>query len=100
MLEATATNMEATVYGSIHDNYQYFAASPLSSEVARDPGGRSTCSSRDGGNQYGAWIFFRFLCEILTRHHPSSASPTLPINSQIWNRPRQAGNEERRDVLD
>ena len=29
-LEATATNMEADVYPAIHDNYQYFTASPLS----------------------------------------------------------------------
>ena len=60
LLEATATNMEATVYPSIHDNYQYFPASPLSKTQPWRP---IDLFQPQGANQYGVWIFFHFLCQ-------------------------------------
>ena len=60
LMEATATNMEATVYPSIHDNYQYFPASPLSKTQPWRP---IDLFQPNGANQYGVWIFFHFLCQ-------------------------------------
>jgi Family of unknown function (DUF6055) len=60
LLEATATNMEASVYPSIHDNYQYFPSSPISKSAPWRP---IDLFQPQGGNQYGVWIFFHFLCQ-------------------------------------
>jgi hypothetical protein len=60
LLEATATNMEATVYRTIHDNYQYFPSSPLSKSKPWRP---IDLFQTSGTNQYGVWIFFHFLCQ-------------------------------------
>ncbi len=60
LLEATATNMEATVYPSIHDNYQYFPSSPISKSQPWRP---IDLFQSQGTNQYGVWIFFHFLCQ-------------------------------------
>jgi hypothetical protein len=60
LLEATATNMEATVYPGIHDNYQYFPSSPLSKSAPWQP---IDVFQTKGTNQYGVWIFFHYLCQ-------------------------------------
>ena len=60
LLEATATNMEASVFPSIHDNYQYFPSSPLSKQQPWRP---IDLFQPSGINQYGVWIFFHFLCQ-------------------------------------
>ena len=86
-LEATATNMEATVYPAIHDNYQYFSSSPLrSSNGANDgPWWPVDLFSPSRLNQYGTWIFFRFLCEWATNpSHPISTQPNCDIVRQFW----------------
>jgi hypothetical protein len=84
-LEATATNMEATVYPSIHDNYQYFPSSPLSNTM---PWRAIDQFQTTGTNQYGSWIFFRFLCEWMTApspgNHPISTQPDCSIVRKIW----------------
>ena len=56
--------MEATVYPSIHDNYQYFPVQPDSPRSATLRYRSTSCQS-NGTNQYGSWIFFRFLCRVL-----------------------------------
>jgi hypothetical protein len=84
-MEATATNMEATVYPTIHDNYQYFPASPLSRSRPWRP---VDLFQPNGTNQYGSWIYFRFLCEWMTdpdpTHHPISTQPNCSILKDIW----------------
>ena len=80
-LEATATNMEADVYPAIHDNYQYFPASPLSKTKPHLPVDRWG----SGGTQYGSWIFIRFLEEFFsdtTHPLPAPADPTLV--HELW----------------
>jgi hypothetical protein len=80
-LEATATNMEADVYPAIHDNYQYFPASPLSKKNPDLPVDRWG----SGGTQYGSWIFIRFLEEFFsdtTHPLPAPADPTLV--HELW----------------
>jgi hypothetical protein len=79
-MEATATNMEATVYPSIHDNYQYFPSSPLSKA---NPWRPIDLFQSNGGNQYGVWIFFRFLCEIYTPH-PIVGQPDCTVVRRFW----------------
>jgi hypothetical protein len=84
-MEATATNMEATVYPTIHDNYQYFPSSPLSRSRPWRP---VDLFQPNGTNQYGSWIYFRFLCEWMTdpdpTHHPISTQPNCSILKDIW----------------
>ena len=60
LLEATATNMEASVFPSIHDNYQYLVSSPISKSTPWRP---IDLFQPQGSNQYGVWIFFHFLCQ-------------------------------------
>jgi hypothetical protein len=91
LMEGTAVNMEADVYPTIHDNFQYFTFSPL-----RSDNDSSRTSTSDGpwwpidmfdaqfGNQYGDWIFYRFLSEYFgSPTHPNPARDPL-INRQIW----------------
>jgi hypothetical protein len=86
LMEGTATNMEAAVYGSIHDNYQYFSSSPI----------QPTNNNSDGPwlpvdifgsqifNQYGSWIWYRFLEEYFgSPTHPSTLRDPA-INREIW----------------
>jgi hypothetical protein len=84
-LEATATNMEASVYPSIHDNYQYFTSSPISKTAPWRP---IDLFQPNGGNQYGVWIFFRFLCEWMTdpdpSSHPIAAQPGCSVVRDFW----------------
>jgi hypothetical protein len=91
LMEGTAVNMEADVYPTIPDNFQYFPASPL-----RPDNDSSRTSTSDGpwwpidmfdaqfGNQYGSWIFYRFLEEYFgsPTHPDPDRDPT--INRQIW----------------
>jgi hypothetical protein len=81
-LEATAVNMEATVYPGIHDNYQYFPSSPLSKS---NPWRPIDLFQTNGTNQYGSWIFFRFLCEIYTPH-PIVGQPDCSVVKDLWER--------------
>jgi hypothetical protein len=91
LMEGTAVNMEADVYPTIHDNFQYFEFSPL-----RPDNDSSRTSTSDGpwwpidmfdanfGNQYGDWIFYRFLSEYFgSPTHPNLARDPS-INRQIW----------------
>jgi hypothetical protein len=86
LMEATATNMEADVYPAIPDNFQYFQFSPLTSPNTVNDGPWWPIDMFDAqfGNQYGDWIFYRFLSEYF-------GTPGLPhtdrdpsINLQIW----------------
>ena len=81
-LEATATNMEADVYPAIHDNYQYFRASPLSKTQPNTPVDRWS----KAGTQYGSWIFFRFLAEYFSSPgvHPAASAPNPAFVHEIW----------------
>ena len=79
-LEATATNMEASVYPGIHDNYQYFRSSPISRS---NPWRPIDLFQPNGSNQYGVWIFFRFLCEIYTPH-PIVGQPDCTVVRRFW----------------
>jgi hypothetical protein len=81
-LEATAVNMEATVYPGIPDNYQYFPSSPLSKS---NPWRPIDLFQGNGTNQYGSWIFFRFLCEIYTPH-PIVGQPDCSVVKDFWER--------------
>jgi hypothetical protein len=86
LMEGTATNMEAAVYGSIHDNYQYFDASPLRPDNDNTDGPWWPIDMFDAqfGNQYGSWIWYRFLEEYYgsATHPDPDRDPT--INRQIW----------------
>jgi hypothetical protein len=86
-LEATATNMEADVYPTIHDNYQYFPLSPLSKTDPHRPIDRwGNSRTVFDGTQYGSWIFFRFLAEYFTNTtHPISTAPNPMFVREIWN---------------
>lgn len=80
-MEGSATNMEAQVYPTIRDNYQYFPSSPL----------RATNTDTNGPwvpidvfhpaarNHYGVWIFFRFLSE----YFGSATHPTATLDPSI-----------------
>jgi hypothetical protein len=85
-LEATATNMEADVYPSIHDNYQYFPLSPLSKSNPHRPIDRwGNSRTVFDGTQYGSWIFFRFLAEFFTdTTHPIATAPNPAFVHEIW----------------
>ncbi|MGH2995085.1 MAG: MXAN_6640 family putative metalloprotease, partial [Gaiellaceae bacterium] len=73
LMEGTATNMEAQVYPAIRDNYQYFRSSPLrpTNTDASGPWVPIDFFDPSARNQYGVWIFFRFLSEYF-------GSPTHP----------------------
>lgn len=58
-MEATATWAEDELYDDVDDNVQYLQNSPLTKP------GRPLDSYSDQGEQYGEWIFFRFLTESL-----------------------------------
>jgi hypothetical protein len=86
LMEATATNMEADVYPTIHDNFQYFVFSPLTNPNTQDDGPWWPIDMFDAqsGNQYGDWIFYRFLEEYIGS--PTHPDPTRnpAINRVIW----------------
>ena len=86
LMEATATNMEADVYPTIHDNFQYFVFSPLTNPNTQDDGPWWPIDTWDAqfGNQYGDWIFYRFLEEYIGS--PTHPNPTRnpAINRVIW----------------
>ena len=73
---------------SIHDNFQYFAASPLVIKT------NTACApvdlfDSDFGNQYGDWIFFRFLAEYFGgATHPIDGAPTLRSTARSGTRQR------------
>jgi hypothetical protein len=80
-LEATATNTEADVYPAIHDNYQYFPASPMSKSNPHRPVDRFASD----GTQYGSWIFIRFLAEYFTSPtHPIATAPDPAFVHTMW----------------
>jgi hypothetical protein len=86
-MEGTATNMEAVVYPGIPDNYQYFPSSPLRSRNGTTNGPWWPIDMFDPNrlNQYGVWIFFRFLCEDATSStHPITVEPDCAIVREIW----------------
>jgi hypothetical protein len=58
ILEGTATWIEDEVYPAINDNLTYLARS-----AATSPG--TPVDRGDGGFEYGAWLFFRYLSERL-----------------------------------
>ena len=72
LMEGTATWMEDEVFDGINDNLQYLRSSPLGANPwfpldLFDPNRR---------NQYGVWIFFRYLSEQFGR----------PVVRDIWSR--------------
>ncbi len=81
-LEATAVNMEADVYPAIHDNYQYFSASPISKSNPHRPIDRFASN----GTQYGSWIFIRFLAEYFSSPdvHPAPTAPNPTFVHEMW----------------
>jgi hypothetical protein len=91
LMEGTATNMEADVYGSIHDNYQYFVSSPLRPKNNANNGPWWPVDLFDAQPtdapyffHYGSWIFYRFLEEYFgDSNHPSNHRD-IAINRQIW----------------
>ena len=86
LMEGTATNMEASVYPTIHDNYQYFPDSPLSEDAPWVP--IDIFRGNAGAQQYGSWIFYRFLSEYFTAGgvgpYPISTAPSTLYARQIW----------------
>jgi hypothetical protein len=87
LMEGSATNMEADVYESIHDNYQYLlGASPLHPVNNNNEGPWLPIDLFHAslGSQYGSWIFYRFLEEYFgsPTHPDSDRDPT--INRAIW----------------
>ena len=87
------------MYRSIHDNYQYFAASPLS-QVA-NPWRPIDMFHPDCGEPVRRLDLLPLPCEILwQRHPPVDGAATLSINRQIWEQRRPCRDEQRRDVLD
>ncbi|MEO8290520.1 MAG: MXAN_6640 family putative metalloprotease [Gaiellaceae bacterium] len=87
LMEGTATNMEATVYPTIHDNYQYFQSSPLSRSNPWYP--IDIFRGSAGSQQYGSWIFYRFLAEYFTGvtttgTFPITTAPNTLFARQIW----------------
>ncbi|HWC32586.1 MAG TPA: MXAN_6640 family putative metalloprotease, partial [Actinomycetota bacterium] len=81
LMEATATWIEDDVFDGINDNLQFLPASPLSFGA---PWHAIDHFHPHGSNQYGAWIFFRFLSEYFgSPTHPSSASDRTVVRD-IW----------------
>jgi hypothetical protein len=76
-MEATATWAEDELYDDVNDNLQYLAQSPLSL-----PGGSMDRFDYSGVQQYGDWIFFRYLTEQFP--HAVGGLPTIIRN--IWER--------------
>lgn len=65
LIEGTATWMEDEVYDDIDDNIQYLDRSPLARpDIPFDLALRSPTNPLSGF-QYGAWIFYRYLGEIV-----------------------------------
>ena len=77
LFEATATWLEDEVYDDVNDNYQYLPTSPLGRPDFPLDVYDNDFSSPSYGNQYGAFIFFRYLSERL--NDPS-------IVRRIWER--------------
>ena len=75
-MEATATWAEDELYDDVDDNLQYLPNSPLTKP------GRPLDSFSDGGEQYGAWIFFRFLTEGL----PDEEGGLPVLVREMWER--------------
>lgn len=75
-MEATATWAEDELYDDVDDNLQYLRNSPLTRP------GRPLDSYSSEGEQYGEWIFFRFLTERLDQ-----AEGGMPVLvRQMWER--------------
>lgn len=55
-MEATATWVEDEIYDSVNDNRNYLGLGPMGTP-------HRSLDTVNGGAEYGAWIFFRFLTE-------------------------------------
>ena len=76
LMEATATWAEDELYDDVDDNLQYLSESPL-----KKPG-QPLDTFNDAGAQYGTWIFFRFLTEVL----PDEAGGLPTLVRDVWAR--------------
>ena len=75
-MEATATWAEDELYDDVDDNLQYLRNSPLTEPA------RPLDSFSANGEQYGEWIFFRFLTEGIT-----DAEGGMPVLvREMWER--------------
>lgn len=83
LLEGTATWMEDEVYDEIDDNRQYLEKSPLERPDIPFDLAVLDGSSPLSGFQYGAWIFYRYLSEVI-------AGPELI--RRIWEHADAAGS--------
>ncbi len=93
--------MEADVYPAIHDNYQYFAASPLTQDEPAS--GRSTAGRRAVSGTSTALDLLPLPRRVLQRHAPTR-SPRRPTafdaTGDLGRREGDPRNEQRRQVFD
>jgi hypothetical protein len=76
-MEATAVWAEDELYDDVNDNLQYLADSPLT-----HPGSSMDHFERFGAQQYGDWIFFRYL----TEHFPAAKGGMPTLVRSMWQR--------------
>jgi hypothetical protein len=76
LLEGTATWIEDEVYGNVHEAYNRFPYSPL-----RQPHIPIDTYDSTRPYQYGSWVFWRFLEELMAPA-PSQVDPT--VIRRIW----------------
>jgi hypothetical protein len=76
-MEATATWAEDELYDDVDDNLQYLSQSPLSR-----PASSMDRFDYSGVQQYGDWIFFRYL----TEHFPAAEGGLPTIIRNLWER--------------
>ncbi|MCL2544122.1 MAG: hypothetical protein FWE71_16875 [Nocardioidaceae bacterium] len=80
MMEATATWAEDELYTNINDNRGYLRSGPM--RHAQNP-----LDAYEGNNEYGAWIFFRYL----TEKYPTKVGNLPVLIRQIWTRCAKSG---------
>ena len=77
LMEATATWAEDELFDDVDDNVQYLVNSPLTK-----PGQPLDTFITGAGPQYGEWIFFRFLTELL----PDAEGGLPTLVRDVWRR--------------
>lgn len=83
LMEGSAVWMEDVVYDEINDYYQYLPVSQMGlPHIPLDYSTPSSDNSVEGQSKYGAFLFFRFLSDVVLAS--DTGAPDVQYMSRIW----------------